>query len=484
MRSGIFARKEVRAGAFSPRSAGSGKTFRCLAEIRAVLVASPEGPPLVLLAPKQATFQLERQLLADGAPQGYTRLNIFSFERLARFVLAARGISMPPGLLAEEGRVMVLRALLMRHESELKLFRPSARRPGFAQQLSQLLGELQQHQFTPAKLRSLSRRTDLRPELQDKLHDLALLLDTYTHWLAENELQDGNRLLDAATKSLKAKVQSPNPAGQPGASPSSILHFPSSLQIAGLWLDGFAEMTPQEQDLLAAIVPFCSRATLAFCLEPEPGPETSWLSIWSSIGKTYQRCRQRLVNSPDCKVSVEILKRIPGKSRFISPALQQLELRWQRSAGVPPAKDRANETPTPHSIHLAACANPEAEAVFAAREILRFVRHGGRFRDAAVLVRDLDNYHKPLTRRFRRYGIPFFLDRRESAAHHPLAELTRTRSARLRSTGHTMTGLPRSRPVFRRWTSTTLTGWKTKRSPAAGTAQNGANPFKSRKMLN
>jgi len=43
--------------------AGSGKTFRCLAEIRAGLAASPEGPPLVLLAPKQATFQLERQLL-------------------------------------------------------------------------------------------------------------------------------------------------------------------------------------------------------------------------------------------------------------------------------------------------------------------------------------------------------------------------------------------------------------------------------------
>jgi ATP-dependent helicase/DNAse subunit B len=51
--------------------------------------------------------------------------------------------------LNDEGRVMILRALLMRHERELKLFSKSARRPGFAQQLSQLLGELQQHQFTP-----------------------------------------------------------------------------------------------------------------------------------------------------------------------------------------------------------------------------------------------------------------------------------------------------------------------------------------------
>jgi ATP-dependent helicase/nuclease subunit B len=389
--------------------AGSGKTFRCLAEIRRALHKSPEGPPLVLLAPKQATFQLERQLLAEGAPQGYTRLNIFSFERLARFVLDARGVPMPSGLLAEEGRVMVLRALLMRHESELKLFRPSARRPGFAQQLSQLLGELQQHQFTPAKLRSLSRRTGLRHELQDKLHDLALLLDTYTHWLTEHELQDGNRLLDAATEALHSK--------------SAIGNRQSA--ISSLWLDGFAEMTPQELDLLAAVVPFCGRATLAFCLENEPEAETSWLSIWSPVGKTVQQCRQRITNLPDCEVSVEILKRDPTKSRFTeSAALRLVEKGWSR-----PDAHKSEIPNFKSQISVTSCANPEAEAAFAAREILKFVRpqnRRNRFRDAAVLVRNLDGYHKPLARVFRRYGIPFFLDRRESVAHHPLAELTRS----------------------------------------------------------
>src|SRR5205823_8614016 len=66
------------------------------------------------------------------------------------------------------------------------------------------------------------------------------------------------------------------------------------------------------------------------------------------------------------------------------------------------------------------------EAMLAAREILSFVRAGNRFRDCAIIVRRLDDYHKPLARTFRRYGIPFFLDRRESIAHHPLAELTRS----------------------------------------------------------
>ena len=402
--------------------AGSGKTFRCLEEIRAALRENPEGPPLILLAPKQATFQLERQLLAGDEIAGFTRLNIFSFDRLARFILEKTGIA-PPKLLSDEGRVMVLRALLMRHADELKLFRSSARRAGFAQELGALLAGLQQHQFTPAKLRELAGRGNLRRDLRDKLLDLALLHEAYADWLAEHELHDANCLLDFATGALREKLRTPH----------------SALRISGLWLDGFAEMTPQELDLLAAILPFCENAALAFCLENETAAEASWLSIWSSVGKTFQRCRQRVENLPDCKIEVEVLKRNPLQSRFAKNSeLAWLEKNWalpvHTSERRPPAR-REPELAGPEAgapadaIRIAACANPEAEAVFAAREILKFVRlknSGNRFRDCAVLVRSLENYHKPLARVFRRYEIPFFLDRRESVAHHPLAELTRS----------------------------------------------------------
>jgi ATP-dependent helicase/nuclease subunit B len=398
--------------------AGSGKTFRCLAEVRAALANNSEGDPLIFLAPKQATFQLERQLLADDSLQGYTRLQIFSFERLAQFVLEKLNVA-PPEQLNDEGRVMILRALLMRHERELKLFSKSARRPGFAQQLSQLLGELQQHQFTPAKLRALAQREHLRRELLDKLHDLALLHEAYANWLAEHDLQDVNHLLDFATGALRKNFRFPL----------------SAFRFSGLWLDGFAEMTPQELDLLAAILPFCENATLAFCLDESgagilpanatagetPAPQlNSWLSIWNVVGKSFQQCRQRVENLPGAKIEIEILPRNSGKNRFANNS----EFAWLEANWSQPIKNL--KLKTQNSIRAISCANAEAEAVFAAREILKFVRTGNRFRDCAILVRNLDDYHKPLAREFRRYGIPFFLDRRESVAHHPLAELTRS----------------------------------------------------------
>ena len=204
--------------------AGSGKTFRCLAEIRAELLRTPEGPPLILLAPKQATFQLERQLLAGsevggqrsegGGPssalRGYTRLRIYSFERLAQFALESLRVA-PPATLSEEGRVMVLRALLLQRAKELKRFGQSARRPGFAQQLSALLAELQSHGVSAARLTALSQRPDLPPALQGKLHDLGVLSQAYAGWLAGHGLLDANRLLDSATEALRAKSEIRNP---------------------------------------------------------------------------------------------------------------------------------------------------------------------------------------------------------------------------------------------------------------------------------
>ncbi|MDR3378423.1 MAG: hypothetical protein P4M10_07035, partial [Verrucomicrobiae bacterium] len=100
--------------------AGSGKTFRCLAELRAALTQAPADPtPIILLAPKQATFQLERQLLAGETLAGFSRLRVLSFDRLAAFIFETLNVA-PPRRLSAEGRLMVLRALLRTHDRQLK----------------------------------------------------------------------------------------------------------------------------------------------------------------------------------------------------------------------------------------------------------------------------------------------------------------------------------------------------------------------------
>ena len=390
--------------------AGTGKTFQCLEEIRAELKHAPAGRPLLFLAPKQATFQIERQLLADDSLRGYTRLQILSFERCAEFIL--EGLRVPtPRTLSETGRVMVLRALLSRRAGDLKIFHSTARLSGFAQQLSLLLREFQRAGVDARKLSNIAARVGDATSLGRKLRDTALVLDDYSVWLRMHQLEDANCVLDLATKALR-EARAAGPA------------------IGGMWMDGFAEMTPQETEFLHALAPCCERATLAFCLEGEPHEDVSWLSQWSCVGQTFRKCYEAIESAIGRAPQVEVLSRDSLFTRFAgNSTLARIEENWSalatgrshRSDDV--ERDDVKNIP---NFRLVACANPEAEAVFAAREIRRFVReHGARYRDCAVLVRQLDGYADTLLRVFRRYDIPCFLDRRESVAHHALAELTR-----------------------------------------------------------
>jgi ATP-dependent helicase/nuclease subunit B len=139
------------------------------------------------------------------------------------------------------------------------------------------------------------------------------------------------------------------------------------------------------------------------------------------VSQTFRRCYQRLAVLPECMVSVEVLERHPAHSRFAgNPVLAHLERALSNPQPLLIPARQCNE-----ALRMVLAPNPEAEAVLAAREILRHVRAGGRYRDCAVLLRRWEGYHDALRRVFSRYEIPFFLDRREPVAHHPLAELTR-----------------------------------------------------------
>ncbi len=394
--------------------AGSGKTFRCLEEIRSELAVSPDGPPLLFIAPKQATFQIERQLLADESVIGYTRLEILSFERLALHVLERLGAPVP-SLLDEEGRLMVLRALLAKRQSELKVFHANARMTGFARQASLILREFQQHDVDVAQLRHFSERFGSDTTLGRKLHDLAIALEAYLGWLEEHRLNDADNLFDAAIEA----VNRPSPQAR-------ALHF------GGVWMDGFGELPPKQLRLLAALLSRSDKATLAFCLDAPGEEQRPWHSPWSPIQHAFQRCSEELEAAGCEPPAVESLRRRAEGGRFDqSPALRRLESAW--SAPMLPASEGDEESARPEdavppgdSLRIVRCATPEAEAVFAARAIRAFVRENdARFRDCAVIVRSLEDYRHTVRRVFQRFEIPCFIDRREPVGHHPLAELTR-----------------------------------------------------------
>src|SRR5262249_37260886 len=145
--------------------------------------------------------------------------------------------------------------------------------------------------------------------------------------------------------------------------------FPTSdFRFAGLWLDGFAALTPQELDLLVALIPHCEEATLAFCLDPK-AKARSWLSHWSVVQKTVAQCGKKLGALPGAVISEILLPEDSKRIRFAAPALAHLEGAWSAAE----ITQHATGSTKNGTVRLVTCADPDAEAIFAAREILKFV---------------------------------------------------------------------------------------------------------------
>ena len=108
--------------------AGMGKTRRCLLEIGEQLRARPAGASLYLLVPEQATFHMERALLAVAGVSASFRAQVVSFRRLAYRALNERGLAALDPVGGME-RMLILRSALARQRSRLMRYGALARRP-------------------------------------------------------------------------------------------------------------------------------------------------------------------------------------------------------------------------------------------------------------------------------------------------------------------------------------------------------------------
>jgi ATP-dependent helicase/nuclease subunit B len=402
--------------------AGSGKTFRCQQDLVARLRQDPRPvrPALWFLLPEQATAQAEAALLSEPGIGGFARAQVVSFKRLAQLVLSETG-GAAYDFLSEQGRQMLLRALVAEHRDALQIFAQSARESGFIARLARTFTELAQFRHSMDSLQA--RLADLEAVelgeslLARKLHDLALIGHAWEKRLGE---QFGNP--DHFLNVLAGRIEQS-----------------SLLADSEVWVDGFSSFMPQELRVVEAILKRAARVRVALLLDPlELGVgEGDSTRLFAQNEETYRRI---LALALDAGIEVEEPVCLPGEdhpTRFSSvPALAQLETRMGRCSMM--AGGNREDAPSPSEplealpevlppLICVEAASRRIEVEVAVRAIRRLCRaEGYRFRDIAVTVRDLEPYEALIRSAFARHEIPFFLDRRRGMGHHPLVELIRS----------------------------------------------------------
>lgn len=380
--------------------AGTGKTRSCLAEITAKGLADPAGPPLILLVPEQASFQYEMALVSSPGRLGIMRAQVLSFRRLAwRVLQETGGAARTP--IGDLGKRMVLRRLLEYRRGELKVFQRAAGQRGFTDILAGAIAEMKLYCIGPGDLRK--KRAVLASGGQNllagKLDDLALLYDELDSFM-QGRYTDPDDYLNLLSEKLR---QSATVLG------------------SEIWMDGFTGFTPQEYGVIESLLSTASRVNVALCLDGgavTAGPEED--DVFFPTLETYHKLVV-LGRKTGAPMEEPVIREGAASCRFAAaPSLAHLEQWFFRRPAA------AYEGPC-GEVELVAATSRRAEVEAAAREIIALCRDRGyRWRDIAVLLRDLDTYQLLLTSVFDDYGIPYFIDRKRTVMHHPLVELVRS----------------------------------------------------------
>lgn len=392
---------------------GRGKTEFCLNEIRDELRTAPEGDPIIYLVPEQMTFQSEYKLITTPDLGGMIRSQVYSFTRLAWRILQDTG-GMNRYHLNSVGISMLIRKIIEEKKDELKLFQRAADKNGFVQQMEQMMTEFRRYCIQPEELAErqvqLSSGGKMNKALQDKLHDLKLIYQSFEDSLFGKYVDSEDYFRLFIEKAAESDY----------------------LKKAVVYIDGFHSFTPQEYLIIEQLMKLCKKVTISLTLDqPFTHTPPHDLHLFRMSGENCQTLYEMAVRN-GLEVN-EVFLTEP--KRWTDSSLIHLEANFDTR----PAVSYQGET----AIHIGQAVNRRAEIEGVARHISQLVRMKGyRYRDIAILARNVQDYNDMIETIFTDYEIPFFIDQKRTMLNHPLVEF-------IRSSLEIINGNWRYEPIFR-----------------------------------
>jgi ATP-dependent helicase/nuclease subunit B len=385
--------------------AGMGKTRHCLDALLDGLARTAESSKLILLVPEQASFQMERALALRAPSGGFWRAEVLSFSRLARRVFEQLGGPMEE--LSPQARRMALRLVAAGCERAVAVFGKAAKTAGFYAQLDTLIEELLGENVSPEALRRGGMQSgDLQrqglPDGGTRVEALSDIYERYLEWLGQR--------VDPATRLAAFRER---------------LERVDWLGDARIWVDGFAGFTGQELETLIALARRAKEMEITLLLDPdglhEPRAGEDNLRLFVRTERTYQRLRSQMAGAAiELRPPLEL--NAARARRFV--ASRELEFLERRIGGIP----AGTAPPCTKSVRILECGTHREELRAAARFIRTTVidsRGAARFRDFAVIVRDLAPIAYVVAEVFDEFEIPYFVDRRRALGSHALCRLVR-----------------------------------------------------------
>lgn len=371
--------------------AGCGKSVRCVEEIEERL-KSGEKKPLILVVPEQFSFQAEKSVVERIKGTGIINVEVTSFERIAFKVFNEVG-GATRNHMDSSGKSMLIFSIMNRLKDELKLFGAAADQHGFVSTVSDIITELKRHDITPEALQGSLALIEEDGLLKNKISDISKIFAEFEESLHRNYIDSEDELTMLYNKLSESTL----------------------FDGAELWFDEFSSFTPQQYRIIEKLLEKTKRVNITLCMDMSR--EIDSTDVFAPIKNTEQRL---LTIADENKYIIEKYQ-IPEdicKDRYKdSKEVKYIEANYFRY----PYEQYKKET---EDIKIIRGLNQYTEIEKIAVEIIKMAREEGiRFRDIAVITRDLGSYEKIVKTIFHEYEIPCFIDKKHEIDDNPLIVL-------------------------------------------------------------
>ena len=370
--------------------AGTGKTFHCIERMKKILETSPLKTPIFFLLPAYQTYRAELALFKITG--GAVNVQMCSFQRFASQILDEVGGSVVPRI-SEIGRRLLLRKILLNRSKDLLYYERSAKQRGFVEILAKEIQDLRTYSVEVEKLFETAQTLE-DDELKNKIHDLAVLYEDFRNSLADKQNDDSDLIEHAA----------------------EIVKKSSAVRNAEIFIDGFIFFDPQQRKILREIFKYAKNVHIVLPMDTEISSRENVkdVGIFNRAFKTFN-----ILKSIAAEVEVP-LKITPFDSpkRFQVPALNFIEENLF-------ARTYKTFNGNTEGLKIVEAVNKRAEVEAVAQDILQLLKKDFRCRQIGIIARD-ETYGDLIKPVFEIHNIPFFIDRKRAASHHPLAEMIRS----------------------------------------------------------
>ena len=365
--------------------AGSGKSSFCFSEISKLL---DKQENILIITPEQFSFTAEKKLMQVTPNNAVINAEVITLSRMAYRVMQEVGnreisnlsVDMPKNLeeperLTKAGKAMLVQSIIEKNKDKLKFLGKSTENVDLS---IQAITEFKKHKITTDLIND-KLETIQNEYLKTKLNDMKIIYESFQNQINGKYLDDTDLLTYLEQNIEKSEIA----------------------KDAVIYIDEFMGFTKQEYGVLAKLIKLAKQVTITLCIDTLKPNSNPVADIFYSNKQTLSKLLN-LLEENDLKLDEPV--EMKNMHRFKNDELKTLE---QNIFSPKPTVYAENV----ENIQLFLAKNQYSEVENVATKISNLVKHENyRYREIAVIAKDLAGYSSLIRAIFNKYEIPVFID--------------------------------------------------------------------------